>query len=137
MLINLSKEQPEMNDVINTENAPAAVGPYSQAIQAGGFLFVSGQLPINPSTGKMVENDITVQTRQSLSNLEAIITAANMSLNDVVKVNVFLLDMNNFAAMNEIYASFFTTRFPARVAVEVACLPKGALVEIEAIALKK
>lgn len=125
-----------MTEVINTKNAPKAIGPYSQAIKSGNFLFVSGQLPVDPSTGNMADNDITLQTRQSLNNVKMIITEAGMDLDDVVKVTVFLSDMNNFTAMNEVYTTFFTTHFPARVAVEVARLPKDALVEIEAIVFK-
>ena len=126
-----------MADIISTKNAPAAIGPYSQAVKAGNFLFVSGQLPIDPATGNMAGNNVTAQTRQSLNNLKAVIVAAGMELSNVVKVNVFLSDMNNFTAMNEVYATVFTARFPARAAVEVARLPKDALVEIEAIAYKE
>ena len=125
-----------MAEIINSKKAPSAIGPYSQAVKAGGFLFVSGQLPIDPATGKMVDNNITLQTRQSLSNIKEILASANMTLNDVTKVNVFLADMNNFTAMNEVYAEFFTKDFPARAAIQVARLPKDALVEIEAIAVK-
>ncbi len=125
-----------MLKIINTQNAPAAIGPYSQARKAGNFLFVSGQLPINPSTGEMAGN-IVEQTCQSLNNLKAIITAAGMELNNVVKTTVYLSDMNNFTSMNEVYSTFFTSDFPARVAVEVARLPKDALVEVEAVAFKE
>jgi 2-iminobutanoate/2-iminopropanoate deaminase len=123
-----------MAEIISTENAPKAIGPYSQAVKAGNLLFVSGQLPIDPATGTIVGNSITLQTRQSLKNIQGILTAAGMDLCDVAKVNVFLADMNDFAAMNEVYATFFTVGFPARAAVQVAHLPKDALVEIEAIA---
>lgn len=126
-----------MDKMIRTDYAPKAIGPYSQAIKAGDFLFVSGQLPIDPSTGNMVSNDIALQTHQSLNNLKNIITAAGMSLNNVVKVNIFLSDMDNFDAMNKVYATFFTAHFPARVAIETARLPKDALIEIEAIAFKE
>ncbi|HBF37953.1 MAG TPA: reactive intermediate/imine deaminase [Firmicutes bacterium] len=125
-----------MAEIINSKKAPSAIGPYSQAVKAGDFLFVSGQLPIDPITGKMVDNDIILQTRQSLSNIKEILAGAQMTLNDVTKVNVFLADMNDFAAMNEVYAEFFTKNFPARAAIQVARLPKDALVEIEAIAVK-
>jgi 2-iminobutanoate/2-iminopropanoate deaminase len=125
-----------MSQIINTSNAPKAIGPYSQAVQAGSFFYVSGQLPINPATEMIVGDDITVQTRQSLINLENIINAAGMSLNNVVKVTVYLSNMNNFTAMNEVYATFFKVDFPARVAVEVVRLPKDALVEIDAVAFK-
>jgi len=125
-----------MAEIISTQKAPAAIGPYSQAVQAGNLLFISGQLPINPATGSMAGADIKTQTRQSLSNLEAILAAAEMDLDNVVKVSVYLANMNDFNAMNEVYSTFFTGDFPARVAVEVARLPKDALVEIEAIAIK-
>ncbi|HBE81029.1 MAG TPA: reactive intermediate/imine deaminase [Firmicutes bacterium] len=125
-----------MAEIISTENAPKAIGPYSQAVKAGNLLFVSGQLPIDPATGIIVGNSITLQTRQSLKNIQGILTAAGMDLCDVAKVNVFLADINDFAAMNEVYATFFTVSFPARAAVQVAHLPKDALVEIEVIAFK-
>jgi 2-iminobutanoate/2-iminopropanoate deaminase len=126
-----------MADIISTINAPEAIGPYSQGVRAGNFLFVSGQLPIDPATGKMVENNITAQTQQSLSNLKAVISAARMSLEDIVKVNVFLADMNDFTAMNEVYATVFDAFFPARIAVEVSRLPKDARIEIEAVVYKE
>ena len=123
-----------MKQVIHTANAPAAIGPYSQAIQIGDLLFVSGQVPIDPSTGAMVEGDIKAQAQQSLNNLKAILNAAGTNMGAVVKTTVFLADMNDFAAMNEVYAQFFQEPFPARSAVQVARLPKDAKVEIEAIA---
>jgi 2-iminobutanoate/2-iminopropanoate deaminase len=123
-----------MKSIIQTTHAPEAIGPYSQAVKAGGFLYVSGQLPIDPADGSIHGSDITSQTRQALNNLSAIVAAAGMSLKDVVKVNVYLADMNDFKAMNEVYAQFFTSDFPARAAVQVARLPKDALVEIEAVA---
>lgn len=123
-----------MKKIISTSAAPGAIGPYSQAVQAGGFLYVSGQLPIDPASGLFAGEDITAQTRQSLSNIQAIVDSAGMTLSDVVKVNVFLKDMNDFAAMNAVYGEFFTEKFPARAAVEVARLPKDALVEIECVA---
>ncbi|MEN1762046.1 RidA family protein [Anoxynatronum sibiricum] len=125
-----------MNQMISTEKAPAAIGPYSQAVQAGDMIFVSGQLPLNPDTMDFVSNDIQDQTRQCLDNLMAILEAASFSKENIVKVTVFLKDMNDFAKMNEIYATVFTDHKPARAAVEVARLPKDAQVEIEAIAIK-
>lgn len=123
-----------MKQVIHTDSAPAAIGPYSQAIQIGDLLFVSGQVPIDPSTGAMVEGDIKAQAQQSLNNLKAILNAAGTNMGAVVKTTVFLADMNDFAAMNEVYAQFFQEPFPARSAVQAARLPKDAKVEIEAIA---
>ena len=120
---------------ISTQEAPAAIGPYSQAVDSGaGLVFVSGQLPINPSTGAFPEGGVSEQTRQSLLNAQAILRAAGLGLADVVKTTVILADMGDFAAMNEVYASFFAEPFPARSAVAVKTLPKGALVEIECIA---
>lgn len=126
-----------MKKIISTENAPGAIGPYSQAVEANGFVFVSGQLPIDPATGIFPENCIKAQTEQSLKNISAILKEAGCSLNDVIKTTVFLSDINNFTAMNEIYAAYFKADCPARSAFEAANLPKGALVEIEAIAVKK
>ena len=123
-----------MKQVIHTDSAPAAIGPYSQAIQIGDLLFVSGQVPIDPSTGAIVEGDIKAQAQQSLNNLKAILNAAGTNMGAVVKTTVFLADMNDFAAMNEVYAQFFQEPYPARSAVQVARLPKDAKVEIEAIA---
>ncbi len=120
---------------VSTSNAPAAIGPYSQAIVAGGFIYVSGQLPIDPSTGVFVEGGIKEQTRQSLKNIQAILREAGADLDCVVKTTVFLSDIANFAQMNEVYAQFFTAPFPARSAVAVRDLPKGALVEIEVVAV--
>ena len=123
-----------MKQMIHTDSAPAAIGPYSQAIQIGDLLFVSGQVPIDPSTGAVVEGDVKAQAQQSLNNLKAILNAAGTNMGAVVKTTVFLADMNNFAAMNEVYAQFFQEPFPARSAVQVGRLPKDAKVEIEAIA---
>lgn len=126
-----------MKERINTNNAPAAIGPYSQAIDSGhGLIFVSGQLPINPTTGAFPEGGVKEQTRQSLTNAKAILEAAGLSLANVVKTTVFLADMGDFAAMNEVYAEFFAEPFPARSAVAVKTLPKNALVEVECIAAK-
>ena len=120
---------------IHTEKAPAAIGPYSQAISSGsGLVFVSGQLPIDPATGLFPEGGVEAQTRQSLLNAQAILKAAGLSFSSVVKTTVFLADMADFAAMNGVYAQFFSAPFPARSAVAVKTLPKGALVEIECIA---
>lgn len=122
---------------ISTFNAPAAIGPYSQAVDSGaGLVFLSGQLPLDPATGAFPEGGIQAQTRQSLRNVQAILEAAGLSLANVVKTTVFLADMGDFAAMNEVYASFFAEPFPARSAVAAKALPKGALVEIECIAAK-
>ena len=122
---------------ISTSNAPAAIGPYSQAVDSGaGLVFLSGQLPLDPATGAFPEGGIQAQTRQSLRNVQAILAAAGLSLAHVVKTTVFLADMGDFAAMNEVYATFFAEPFPARSAVAVKALPKGALVEIECIASK-
>ena len=120
---------------IHTTEAPAAIGPYSQAVDSGaGLVFVSGQLPIDPATGAFPEGGVAEQTRQSLLNAQAILRAAGLELTDVVKTTVFLADMGDFAAMNAVYATFFAEPFPARSAVAVKTLPKGALVEIECIA---
>ena len=121
---------------ISTNNAPAAIGPYSQAIEAGGLVFASGQLPIKPSTGTFPGCGIKKQTRQSILNAQAILESAGCSLSNVVKTTVLLADIADFAAMNEVYASFFSEPFPARSAFAVRDLPKGALVEIEMIAAK-
>ena len=122
---------------ISTQAAPAAIGPYSQAIDSGaGLVFVSGQLPIDPATGAFPEGGIREQTRQSLLNARAILEAAGLGLGNVVKTTVFLADMGDFAAMNEVYAQFFAAPYPARSAVAVKTLPKGALVEVECIAAR-
>ena len=125
-----------MNQIIHTEKAPAAIGPYSQAVKAGNLLFVSGQIPIDPSTGVFAGEDIVTQTRQSLTNVQAILEEAGYALTDVVKATVLLSDMGDFAAMNGVYAEFFKTDCPARAAFAVKELPKGAKVEIEVIAAK-
>lgn len=121
---------------IQTTKAPAAIGPYSQAVEANGFVFASGQLGINPATGEFVEGDVQAQTRQALTNARAIMNEAGLDLNNVIKTTVFLSDMANFAAMNEIYAEFFSESYPARSAVAVKTLPKNALVEVECIAVR-
>ena len=125
-----------MKKIINTERAPAAIGPYAQAVEIDGLVITSGQLPLDPATGAFPEG-IAAQTRQSLTNVKAILARAGLGMEQVVKTTVFLSDMNNFAAMNEVYATFFGEGgYPARSAVEVARLPKDALVEIEVIAVK-
>ena len=126
-----------MKQRIDTAHAPAAIGPYSQAIDSGhGLVFVSGQLPIDPATGAFPEGGVQAQTRQSLANAKAILEAAGLDLSHVVKTTVFLADMDDFAAMNEVYAEFFGEPFPARSAVAVKTLPKNARVEIECIAAR-
>ena len=125
-----------MKQVIHTDKAPAAIGPYSQAVQVGQLLFTSGQVPIDPEIGAIVEGGIQEQARQSLNNIKAILNAAGTNMGAVVKTTVFLQDMNDFAAMNEVYAQFFQEPYPARSAVQVGRLPKDALVEIEVIATK-
>lgn len=121
---------------IATSAAPAAIGPYSQAIEANGFIYTSGQLPIDPSTGIFAEGGVREQTQQSLKNVQEILREAGTDLANVVKTTVFLADMNDFAAMNEVYAKFFKAPFPARSAIAVKTLPKNALVEIECVAVK-
>lgn len=122
--------------VIHSENAPAALGPYSQAIDMGPIVFCSGQVPIDPKTNAFVEGGIKEQTRQSLTNASEVLKAAGLSLANVCKTTVFLADMGDFAAMNEVYAEFFSEPYPARSAVAVKTLPKGALVEVECIAAR-
>ena len=123
-----------MKEIISTTNAPAAIGPYSQAVKAGNLLFVSGQVPLDPATGSPVEATIQAQTTQSLNNLKAILAQAGATMDNVVKTTVFLKDMEDFAEMNRIYQTFFAADCPARSAVQVGRLPKDVLVEIEAIA---
>ena len=123
-----------MKKVLSTSKAPAAIGPYSQAIQVGYLVYTSGQIPIDPATGVFVEGGIKEQTRQSLLNVKAILEEAGLTMNDVVKTTVFMADMNDFADMNAVYADFFSEPYPARSAVAVKTLPKGALVEIEVVA---
>lgn len=125
------------NKAVATSAAPAAIGPYSQGVQAGGTVYVSGQLPIDPATGAFPGDDIAAQTRQSLSNIKAILAEAGMTMADVVKTTVLLADIADFAAMNEVYATFFSAPYPARAAFQVAALPKGAKVEVEAVAVKQ
>ena len=126
-----------MSKKIDTPNAPAAIGPFSQAIEANGMVFVSGQLPIDLTTGVFAGNDIVSQVKQSLTNIASVLKEAGLEMSDVVKTTVLLQNMSDFTAMNEVYASFFKEPYPARAAFEVVKLPKGALVEIEAIAVKE
>ncbi|MCW5961661.1 MAG: RidA family protein [Pyrinomonadaceae bacterium] len=123
-----------MKEIISTENAPAAIGPYSQAVKTGNLVFCSGQIPIDPTTGEFVSEDVTEQTEQVIKNLIEVLKAAGTSLDNVVKTTCFLADMNDFAAMNEVYARFFTEK-PARATVQAARLPRDAKVEIEVIAV--
>lgn len=124
-----------MKTVVNTDKAPAAIGPYSQAIKAGGFLFISGQIPVDPAIGEVVTGGIEAQTRQVLENLTAILACQGLSVDNVVKTGVFLKDMNDFQIVNAIYGEYFSKEEPARACVQIAKLPKDVLVEIEAIAI--
>lgn len=127
----------DMKKVIGTPKAPAAIGPYSQAIQVGNLIYTSGQIPIDPATGQLVEGGIKEQTRQSLNNIQAILQEAGLTMASVVKTTVFMADMADFAEMNSVYTEFFTEPYPARSAVAVKTLPKNALVEIEVVAEKE
>lgn len=120
--------------VVNTDQAPAAIGPYSQAVVAGNMLFVSGQIPLDPSTGETVDGDISGQTKRVLENLKAVIEAAGSRMSHVVKVTIYLTDMKQFSVVNEIYGSYFSAPYPARACVQVSELPKGVQVEMDAIA---
>jgi 2-iminobutanoate/2-iminopropanoate deaminase len=124
-------------EIIATDKAPGAVGPYSQAVRVGDFVFTAGQIPLDPATGQMVEGGIEDQTRRALSNVSAVLEAAGTSLSNVVKTTVFLADMSEFKAMNGVYAEFFPAAPPARSAVQAAALPLGARIEIEAVAIVK
>lgn len=121
--------------VVSTKKAPAAIGPYSQAIKFGKFVFASGQIPLNPETGELVDSDVKSAAKQSLENLKAVLEAAGTDLDNVVKTTVFLKDMNDFAAVNDVYAQYFVEKMPARSAIQIGKLPKDSLVEIEAIAV--
>ncbi len=125
-----------MRKEISTENAPAAIGPYSQAVEKGGMLFCSGQIPIDPATGKLINDDISRATDQALKNLIAVVKAANYRVEDIVKVNVYVKSMEDFSAVNEVYKEYFSVTKPARALVEVSELPKNALIEIEAVAIR-
>jgi len=124
-----------MKEIVSTDKAPGAIGPYSQAIKTNGMLFCSGQIPIDPATGEFVEGGVPEQTEQVFKNLSAVLEAGGMSLDDVVKTTVFLADMGDFAAMNEVYGRYFDSNKPARATVQAAGLPRGAKVEIECIAV--
>ena len=124
-----------MNKALHTDNAPAAIGPYSQAVQAEKTIYVSGQLPVDPATGEFAREDIKAQTKQSLTNIKNILASAGADMSDVTKTTVLLQDIADFGAMNEVYAEFFTEPYPARAAFQVAALLKGAKVEIEAVAV--
>ncbi len=121
-------------EIVSTSNAPAAVGPYSQAVITGDLVFCSGQIPLNPETGTVDGNSIEAQTRQCLKNLKAVLEAAGSSLQHAVKVNIYITDMKDFPAVNGIYAEYFEEPYPARACVQVAALPLGVMVEIEAVA---
>jgi 2-iminobutanoate/2-iminopropanoate deaminase len=123
-----------MKHAISSPGAPKAIGPYSQAVRAGQLLFVSGQVPLDPATGQMIEGDIAAQTRRVFDNLDAVLKAGGRSFADVVRTTVFLADMNDFAAVNEVYGTYFTEPYPARATVQVARLPKDARVEIDVVA---
>jgi 2-iminobutanoate/2-iminopropanoate deaminase len=125
-----------MKKVINTNNAPAPIGPYSQAIATGGFVFVSGQIPIDPSTGVLVSENVKAETRQVMENIKAVLAEASLGFDHIVKTTIFLTDMQSFAQVNEVYGTYFTSQFPARETVQVSALPKNANVEISVIAVK-
>jgi 2-iminobutanoate/2-iminopropanoate deaminase len=126
-----------MTESISTKNAPAAIGPYSQGIRAGGLVFVSGQIPLDPATGQLVPGDVAAQTAQVMQNLGAILAAAGCTVADVARTTIYLVDLAHFATVNEIYAKSFVAPYPARVTVQVSALPRGALVEIDAVALAR
>ena len=122
------------NQMISTNNAPKAIGPYSQAVRTGDLLYISGQIPVNPATGEVVEDCFKKQTEQSMKNILAILNEAGLDFTNVVKTNLFITDMGKFSEVNEVYSTFFTDYFPARACVQVSALPKNVLVEIEAVA---
>ena len=126
-----------MKQAITSQEAPAAIGPYSQAVRAGALVFLSGQIPLDPATGQLVSGDITAQTVRVMKNLEAVLAAAGCATSDVVRTTIYLTDLGHFAAVNEAYGKFFEAPFPARATVQVAALPRGAQVEIDAIALAR
>lgn len=125
-----------MKTIINTNNAPAPIGPYNQATLAGGFLFVSGQIPMDPLSGEIISSDIKAEATQVMENIKAILTEAGLSFDNIVKTSIFLTDMQNFGQVNEVYGTYFTADFPARETVQVAGLPRGVNVEISVIAVK-
>ncbi len=133
---NIKKENDTMKTIISTNKAPAAIGPYSQAVVVGDMIYTSGMIPIIPETGELETGDITAQAKQALSNLVALLEASGSDAQSVVKTTVFIKDMNDFAKVNEVYATFFTGDYPSRSCVEVARLPKDVLIEIEAVAIK-
>jgi 2-iminobutanoate/2-iminopropanoate deaminase len=124
-----------MTDAIATKDAPAAIGPYSQAVRSGPFVFLSGQIPLDPATGQLVEGDVVAQTERVMENLHAVLTAAGCTFHDVVRTTIYLVDLGHFAKVNEVYAARFQAPFPARATVQVAALPRGAQVEIDMIAM--
>lgn len=125
-----------MKKIINTNNAPAPIGPYSQAIAAGNFIFLSGQIPLDPSTGEIVSENIKAETKQVMENIRAVLSEAGVDFNNIVKTSIFLTDMQSFAQVNEVYGTYFTDQFPARETIQVAALPKNVNVEISVIAIK-
>ncbi|QTE40302.1 RidA family protein [Mucilaginibacter gossypii] len=125
-----------MKAIINTNNAPAPIGPYSQATLAGGFLFVSGQIPIDPLSGELISSDIKAEATQVMENIKAILTEASLGFDNIVKTSIFLTDLQNFVQVNEVYGTYFTADFPARETIQVSALPKGVNVEISVIAVK-
>jgi 2-iminobutanoate/2-iminopropanoate deaminase len=125
-----------MKKIISTPNAPAAIGPYSQAVEAGGWVFLSGQIPLDPATGQMVEGDVVAQAEQVMKNLEAVLAAAGCDFSHVVRAGIFLADLADFARVNEVYGKRFPSQPPARATVQVAGLPRGALVEVDVVAFK-
>jgi 2-iminobutanoate/2-iminopropanoate deaminase len=125
-----------MKKVIHTNNAPAPIGPYSQAIAAGNFVFVSGQIPIDPATGELVSENVKAETRQVMENIKAVLLEAGLGFDHIVKTSIFLTDMQSFAQVNEVYGTYFTDQYPARETVQVAALPKNVNVEISVIAIK-
>ncbi len=125
-----------MKNIIKTNNAPAPIGPYSQAVAVGGFLFVSGQIPMNPATGEIISTDIKAETKQVMENIGATLSEAGIDFGNVVKTTIFLTDMQSFASVNEVYGSYFTEQFPARETVQVSALPRNVNVEISVIAIK-
>jgi 2-iminobutanoate/2-iminopropanoate deaminase len=125
-----------MKKIINTSKAPAPIGPYSQAIAAGSFIFVSGQIPLDPSTGEIVSENIKAETKQVMENIKAVLSEAGVAFNNIVKTSIFLTDMQSFAQVNEVYGTYFTDQFPARETIQVAALPKNVNVEISVIAIK-
>jgi len=131
------KEYLLMKEIVSTDKAPAAIGPYSQAVKSGSFIFLSGQIPLDPATMEVVEGDVSTQTEQVLKNIGALLESQGLSFADVVKTTVFIKNMSDFATINGVYAKYFTDNAPARSCVEVAALPKGVLVEIESIAALK